>query len=128
MKTICQPQRRSIWKFSQVPDAARDNAARTMLQTKANFTSSSLLSPLLKLISHLPGVGVLNLFADLKCRLRVVDGLQPFAELVHRQAHFPERVAFAMPVIDPARDRQLLLIAVDGGAVLPQPVVSDAEI
>ncbi len=99
-------------EFAGLPLAAGAwgrTAAEVVLRPVAPFNrqesfGSSALLPLLEPFSHFLSVRVFDLLVNLEGGLGVFNGLLALAQFVQRQAHVPERVAFAPPVADLAGD------------------------
>ena len=73
-----------------------------------------LLAPGGKLRAHLRGFGIFDLLVDGECLFGVLDALSALIELVQRQTHIPQRIAFASADANLANNCQLLFIELDG--------------
>jgi len=75
---------------------------------------NSTAAPLGQLLPNPFRVGRLDLLIDFQRSLRAWDSLCTVAQLVQRQAHVEERVAFPAPVSNLTRNDQRLLVVLDG--------------
>ena len=57
---------------------------------------------------HFRGVGIFDLLSNDECLFGVLNGLSALAELVQRQTHIPQRIAFASAVANLACDSEVL--------------------
>ena len=85
------------------------------------------LAPLRELSANRVGDRIFDCLQDLKGSLRVGDGALALAELLQRQAHIEQVVAFRPGVAGGMVDDRSLLIALDSAARLPSEPTAYCE-
>src|SRR5215218_641242 len=87
-----------------------------------------LLAPGGKLRAHCRGAGIFDPLFNDECLFGVLDGSSTLTELVQRQTHIIQRIAFASAIANLPSDSQALFKELDGAAGLAQEGVGIAQV